>query len=410
MIRCQFKRLLKLVFKQLKLSSRDVLFFPTTFKNKFPPPQLKEPYAAWERPLGSIDGQSEKETYATWEKPLSPIDGRPVERFLFTSPDTRFGHVDLNYIYLDTRNKIAVTYPPISADTLDNLYRENYSTCSTEIKFPTVNFSPYQDYFGGTYWEKILFYLPIEIVGRVFRLTRRSTFHEIKKMLIDSRVNINKALRFLDVGCFEGALLDQLSKQTSWQLFGLEPNEAAVKIVQMKGYHVWHGHAENAIEKIKNGLQFDVIHMGQSIEHIDHPVQVLCRLRLLLAPGGVLILSTPNLSSKQIEWFGPTWSHWHPPYHRYIFSEQGLVALAKQVGLSIKNYRTYSHFYWTAMSIVQNRLGLMGSVSHNVSFDKGTLRKALRLVTWSWLFWDWREQGDYAYIVLHEGEKHSILS
>jgi len=62
------------------------------------------------------------------------------------------------------------------------------------------------------------------------------------------------------------------------------------------------------------------------------------RLRLLLAPGGVLVCSTPNLDSKQIAWFGPVWAHWHPPYHRYIFSKRGFRALAAQ-GMRVEHDR-----------------------------------------------------------------------
>jgi 2-polyprenyl-3-methyl-5-hydroxy-6-metoxy-1,4-benzoquinol methylase/GT2 family glycosyltransferase len=378
---------IKKITKRLaKLFQQDALFFPLTFKNDFPPPVLPEPVQAW-------------------IKPRSPIDGKTVERLLFTTPDTRFGDGELNYIYLDTRHDIAVTYPPIAADKLDALYRANYSAPSADIKQPVVAHSPYRKYFGGKKWEKIFLHFSLEIIGRVLRLTRRTTADEIQCVLSSSGIDTKQALRFFDVGCFEGGLLETLAASTPWQLFGLEPNFEAINIAQSKGYQVWQGHAEHAIEKVTKGLQFDVIHMGQAIEHIDDPVQVLRRLRLLLAPGGVLILSTPNLNSKQIAWFGPTWAHWHAPYHRFIFAKNGLVALAKQVGLSVKKFRTYSHFYWTAMTLCQNELGLMGSLSHNVTFDKSTLRKALRVVTWSWLLWDWRGQGDYSYIVLHEGEK-----
>jgi SAM-dependent methyltransferase len=143
--------------------------------------------------------------------------------------------------------------------------------------------------------------------------------------------------------------------------------------------------------------------MGQSIEHVDDPVQVLCRLRLLLAPGGVLVVSTPNLDSRQIDWFGPTWAHWHAPYHRYIFSRKGLFALARKTGLQPVCFKTFSHCYWTAMSIMQNFLGLGGSVSHAVNFDRLLCMQAQRVNFWQQLFWNRVGKGDYCFLAMRDG-------
>jgi 2-polyprenyl-3-methyl-5-hydroxy-6-metoxy-1,4-benzoquinol methylase len=339
-------------------------------------------------------------------KPVSPIDGKITEQFLFSLKDTRFGERDLNDIYLDARHNITVTYPPISREKLDELYRKHYSTSSTEIKKPTGS-SPYRHYFGGRKVEKLFFNVPIGRIARRLKWVNweDNTAKEIQKILRTHGIKQDNKIRFLDVGCFEGALLDQLTQKTNWELFGLEPNKIAAKIASEKGHQVWTCHVENAIEEIPRGGLFDVIYLGQSIEHFDDPVFVLRRLRLLLAPGGMIVLSTPNLLSKQIAWFGPTWAHWHPPYHRYIFSKQGLVALAHQVGLSTGSFKTFSHCYWTAMSLAQNEVGLEGVVSHTVRFNLNLSRRAQRVTAWLKLFYDWRGRGDYCYIVMNEGEK-----
>jgi SAM-dependent methyltransferase len=207
----------------------------------------------------------------------------------------------------------------------------------------------------------------------------------------------------LDAGCFEGHLLDDIAAQKPWQAYGLEPNAQAVEIARSKGHCVWHGRAEGAVEIIPAPYMFDVIFMGQSIEHVDDPVQVLCRLRLLLAPGGVLVVSTPNLDSRQIDWFGPTWAHWHAPYHRYIFSRKGLFALARKTGLQPVCFKTFSHCYWTAMSIMQNFLGLGGSVSHAVNFDRLLCMQAQRVNFWQQLFWNRVGKGDYCFLAMRDG-------
>ena len=142
--------------------------------------------------------------------------------------------------------------------------------------------------------------------------------------------------------------------------------------------------------------------MGQTIEHMDNPVLVLRQLRLLLAPGGVLVMSTPNLDSRQIDWFGPTWAHWHAPYHRYIFSRKGIRSLAHQVGLLPIKAKTFSHPYWTTMSIAQSSMGLGGSASHAVSFDRRLAFQAERIYFWMNIVWNRLGKGDYCYISLKD--------
>lgn len=361
----------------------DRLFFPIDTVN-MPPPAVVIPPGA--------NGT-----------PRSPIDGKPAERLLFSTPDTRFGEREMNYIYLDSRHGVTITHPPISADKLDGLYRKYYSSPPTELKLPEGT-SPYRQFDGKRFWEKVLLKLPTEKLARFSpNAWSDNTLAELTKVLKAARVDVTVPLRVLDTGCFEGLLLDQIREKTPWQACGLEPNERAVEVVRAKGHLVWHGHAEHAVEIIPQDQRFDVVFMGQSIEHVDDPVRVMRRLRLLLAPGGVLVMSTPNLGSRQIDWFGPTWAHWHAPYHRHIFSREGLYALARQVGLLPVHIQSFSHPYWTAMSILQNQLGLGGSVSNAIVFEKHICASALRVNWIKKMIFNRIGKGDYIYLVMKEG-------
>ena len=337
------------------------------------------------------------------QTPKSPIDGRPVERLLFSTPDTRFGERDINYIYYDSRNRIAVSDPPVAPEELDSLYKRYYSNPPSEMVEATGN-SPYIGYNRMSPWEKIILHAPIEYIERLLPNSWiDNTLSELQQILEASKVDTTYPLRVLDAGCFEGHLLSQIRENTCWAGFGIEPNDEAVRLAKEKGHHVWHGHAENAAEIIPCDQQFDVIYMGQSIEHVNDPVHVLRRLRLLLAPGGALVMSTPNLDSRQIDWFGPTWAHWHLPYHRYIFSRTGLQALAHQAGLLPIRFMSFSHPYWTTMSVAQNWLGLGGSASHAVDFNRKFVVRAQRISLLNRLIWNRLGKGDYCFILLKDG-------
>lgn len=377
-----FERLFMREYKKHSLKLRGQrLFFPIDFGN-LPPPAATIPPG-------------------TEHVARSPIDGLPVERLLFTTPDTRFGESELNYIYLDERHGIAVTHPHKTTEELDAPYQKHYSCPSTEPSPPRAT-SPYRQFNRQTLWEKVLLSLPVGILARtLFPLAGSdNTLRELIKVLEESNINPSKSLRFLDVGCFEGHLLDEIRGSTSWNAYGLEPNNIAAAIARGKGHRVWSSHAENVDSQILEDRKFDVIYMGQSIEQVNNPVTTLVHLKPLLAPGGVLVVSTPNLDSREVDWFGPTWVHWHPPYHRQIFSKKGLHALAQKAGFLPLAFRSFSNTYWTAMSLAHNAMGLGGSASHAVVFDPEITRKARRISFWKEVIWNRMGRGDYCFFAM----------
>ena len=364
---------------------RERLFFPIDFAN-MPPPDTILPAAP--------GAQAAR----------SPVDGTYAERLLFSTIDNRFGERELNYIYFDSRNRIAIAYPPVESAKLDALYRKYYSSPPKRI-VPAQGGSPYRGFDRRRAWEKAAFSLPIERVKGIRMPTwDDTTLQELWAVLRDAGVKPNRSLRVLDTACFEGKFLDRMRNETPWQAFGIEPNELAVAVAREKGHEVWQAHAERATEVLPADRRFDVVYLGQMIEHVEDPVVVLQRLRTLLAPGGVLVVSTPNLDSHQVRWFGPTWAHWHPPFHRHVFSRQGLFALARRAGLHPRGFRTFSHPYWTAMSIALHELGLGAAVSHAAAFDGATCKAALRVDWWARWWWNRRGEGDYAFLVMAQGE------
>jgi glycosyltransferase involved in cell wall biosynthesis/2-polyprenyl-3-methyl-5-hydroxy-6-metoxy-1,4-benzoquinol methylase len=362
---------------------RDRLFFPIDFAN-LPPPACTIPEG-----LTTL--------------PRSPIDGEPAERLLFSSLDTRFGGDEVHYIYLDERHGIAITHPKVTAKKLDALYQKNYSFPSSTIKLAGAT-SPYKNFNRQRLWEKALVRLPVGFLARIFYPSAwlDNTLRELIKVLKESGVDTSKKLRFLDTGCFEGQLLDQIRNATCWEHSGLEPNSLAAEVAKDKGHQVWCGHAENADTVIPQEKKFDIIYLGQSIEHVDDPANVLGQLKLLLADQGVIVVSTPNLDSREVDWFGPTWAHWHPPYHRHIFSKKGLYSLANKVDLLPVCFMTFSHPYWTSMSLAHNALGLGGSASHAVDFPPAVTKKAQIINFWKDVFWNRLGRGDYSFLVMKE--------
>jgi glycosyltransferase involved in cell wall biosynthesis/SAM-dependent methyltransferase len=337
------------------------------------------------------------------DQPRCPLTGVRPDRAIFSSRDTRFGEDRINHIYYCSATDIALVYPPVTKEQLNELYEKHYSKSDGQILYPPIEFaSPYKDYRGGNIFDRFALRAAIPSLAAQRLLSWEDETCDQVLRAVRGLPREGGAVNFLDVGCFEGKLLSAIAARTDWKTFGLEANAKAVDAARRQGHQVWQGFAEDATFVIPEDLFFDVVHLGQTLEHFIDPLTVIRRLRAVLKPGGRMILSTPNLHSQQVKLFGPTWAHWHPPYHRHIFSRKSLGILARQSDLEMIDVRSYSHIYWTCMSVQLNRIGCGGAVPHTIDFAADVVRVASNLTLWSKLLWDWRSRGDYLVAVFRK--------
>lgn len=97
--------------------------------------------------------------------------------------------------------------------------------------------------------------------------------------------------RLLDIGCGAGTLLSEIrDRHPGIDLVGLDvrPNEAAP----------WRQIVGDVTRRIDlDDGTFDLVVLGEIIEHVPDPDFLLAEVRRLLAPGGEVIVTTPNLVS-----------------------------------------------------------------------------------------------------------------
>ena len=83
---------------------------------------------------------------------------------------------------------------------------------------------------------------------------------------------------------------------------------------------------------------FDVVVAGELIEHLDTPVALFCFAAPLLAPGGELVLTTPNpyaLHRIRAGWDRVVWEN--TDHVAYLFPS-GIVELAERCGMELGWY------------------------------------------------------------------------
>ncbi len=126
-------------------------------------------------------------------------------------------------------------------------------------------------------------------------------------------------IKLLDVGCGDGEFLEAMAACGA-QCYGVEPDERTREAVAKKIGIV---SACESVDCVRTD-GFDCITMFESIEHIPRPMDTLHTCFRLLAPGGFLLVKTPNGDSFERKVLGPDWVSLEIPRHLQFFNSKSL--------------------------------------------------------------------------------------
>jgi 2-polyprenyl-3-methyl-5-hydroxy-6-metoxy-1,4-benzoquinol methylase len=146
-------------------------------------------------------------------------------------------------------------------------------------------------------------------------------------------------LPILDVGCGDGRLLTMFAAQgvARERLYGMELDPRAVEQARGKGLNVSLGRFEDVDYAPRS---FGLVVMQQVIEHVINPRDVLTRVHDLLAPGGAVVLETPNAASWDHWLFSRRyWGGYHIPRHLVLFNAKSLSRLLDTLGFRVERVR-----------------------------------------------------------------------
>jgi SAM-dependent methyltransferase len=100
--------------------------------------------------------------------------------------------------------------------------------------------------------------------------------------------------RLLEIGCGFGFGLDVARRALGWEVQGYDPSPFAAAGGEALGLPIVSGYFNSGLEE--PGTR-DVVLASEVLEHLSNPVDFLRSLRTALRPGGVLVLTTPNLGT-----------------------------------------------------------------------------------------------------------------
>lgn len=100
--------------------------------------------------------------------------------------------------------------------------------------------------------------------------------------------------KILDVGCGEGSFSISMKKKFNAEVCGVEINPEVAKVAQKNIDKVLVGDILKVIDDIPNSY-FDCIVFNDVLEHMIDPYAVLTKIKVKLAPEGVIVCSIPNV-------------------------------------------------------------------------------------------------------------------
>jgi SAM-dependent methyltransferase len=186
---------------------------------------------------------------------------------------------------------------------------------------------------AGIYNETYFSHYQSEIDSRIVRAMKRATYsRQIRRL--PPAASFGGQRRLLDCGAATGFFVE-LAAESGWDAFAIEISEfGSQACMELLGRDkVFRGEVQDATFAANPGGQFEVITMFDFIEHVRDPREVLKWARRSLNPGGILLLTTPSVSSISWHLMGHQWFH-YVREHLWFFNPQSIRTLLLESGFS----------------------------------------------------------------------------
>ncbi len=145
-------------------------------------------------------------------------------------------------------------------------------------------------------------------------------------------------VRVLDVGCWDGALLQELP--AAWLRHGIEPHPQAARQARARGVTVFEQTLETT--PLAPG-SYDLVLVMDVLEHLEEPAAALRKLAQALAPGGYLVGLTGNAATPAARLWRGCWYYCNYAEHVGFFSPASLQRALEQAGLRVLKLRKCAH-------------------------------------------------------------------
>jgi 2-polyprenyl-3-methyl-5-hydroxy-6-metoxy-1,4-benzoquinol methylase len=201
--------------------------------------------------------------------------------------------------------------------------------CGLVYQNPQPLFDDLKARYGQAYFE--------------YELNNEANFHRLMELgLADIHfarltAGLPAGHRFLDVGCATGRLLEAM-RGRGWRVQGVDLcPQSAEYAWSHRGVEVFTGTLEQA--RFPEAA-FHAVHFSHLIEHVPSPRALLSEVRRILVPGGLAVVTTPNVDGLQARLFRGGWRSAIAD-HLTLFSVRTLRRLLELGGFEVQAVQTW---------------------------------------------------------------------
>lgn len=156
--------------------------------------------------------------------------------------------------------------------------------------------------------------------------------------------------KLLEIGCAYGFFLE-FAQHYFDQVQGIDITEEGVRYAR-ETLHL--DAIQSDLLKHDFGEQrFDVVCMWDTIEHLGQPHFYIEKISKQMNPGGLIAITTGDISSLNARIRKSNWRLIHPPTHVHYFSRKTLAKMLNNYGFDVV-YNRYCGFYRSVDNIAYN--------------------------------------------------------
>jgi 2-polyprenyl-3-methyl-5-hydroxy-6-metoxy-1,4-benzoquinol methylase len=220
---------------------------------------------------------------------------------------------------------------------------------------------------------------PIEKVSKTneyyhnARNTHAPTIRDSYLRTAKSQVNLVKkhanGTNLLDIGCAQGFFLFS-ALQAGYKVKGIEISQDAAEYAKTEfGLDV----AAKAFEELQfPGNHYDVVTLWQVLEHVPYPLDILREVRRILKPGGLLAVSTPNITGLPSKLLRTKW--WDiKRLHINQFSTRTLVDILRNAEFKSVSPASYKGFISLSILLTMMLKYVNGYERWRFLFNEGSI-------------------------------------
>ena len=152
---------------------------------------------------------------------------------------------------------------------------------------------------------------------------------------------MSSASKILDIGSGSGVLIQAALSGNFERIYGIEPSSWLVKNspvdIDNNRVKVFVG----TFPETRPSCLVDCVTIMDVIEHVPNPKIFLEEIHHQLIPKGIVLLSTPDISSFTARVMGRKWWHFRPS-HIFYFSKETIQDLLERVGFEILKVEYYT--------------------------------------------------------------------